>query len=395
MVFRCDTLLLLFTVGLMMLIRRQLTIVEAICTGIVSGLFGLLLTVPLDSLLWGRPIWPEFEVLWFNTVDNKSSEWGTMPYHWYLTSGLPRGMLLTALLVPLAFVRLPEMIVVWLRSRLEKSKTQSRLDGLRFSTMFDLCLLPLFASVLGYVLLYSFLPHKEIRFIFPAMPIFNVCAAYGMSRLHRVAFPHFDKENKAKGSAIARNSMLLAIRGMYLCGVMLMACTMLGSLVFVRISKENYPGGVALSRLRQYLDASIPPPSALPMAQSLPTSSLSISRTLLENKQQQSTKWQSVSVHIDVAAAMTGVSLFGQRYASYRDGKGKIIEGPFRIEKAGYEDENNLIDLTMVFTHLLTERHHVKGYHVVDTILGHPRLDLHNVRIDTKEAIYIMERDSW
>jgi len=65
------------------------------------------------------------------------------------------------------------------------------------------------------------------------------------------------------------------------------------------------------------------------------------------------------------------------------------------MEKSGYEDENNLIDLTVVFTHLLTERHHVKGYHVVDTILGHPRLDLHNVRIDTKEAIYIMERDSW
>ena len=144
-VFRCDILPLLFTVGLMMLIRRQLTIVEAICTGVVSGLFGLLLTVPLDSLLWGRPIWPEFEVLWFNTVDNRSSEWGTMPYHWYLMSALPRGMLLTALLVPLAFVRLPEMIVVWVRSRLEKSKTQSRLDGLRFSTMFDLCLLPLFA----------------------------------------------------------------------------------------------------------------------------------------------------------------------------------------------------------------------------------------------------------
>jgi hypothetical protein len=115
----------------------------------------------------------------------------------------------------------------------------------------------------------------------------------------------------------------------------------------------------------------------------------------LANKQQQSTKWESVCVHIDVAAAMTGVSLFGQRHASYRGGKGSIPEGPFRMEKSGYEDENNLIDLTVVFTHLLTERRHVKGYHVIDTTLGHPRLDLHNVRIDTKEAIYIMERDSW
>ena len=70
-------------------------------------------------------------------------------------------------------------------------------------------------------------------------------------------------------------------------------------------------------------------------------------------------------------------------------------EGPFRIEKSGYENGNSFWDSSVVFTHLLTEHQHVEGYHVIDTILGHPRLDLRNVRIDTKEAIYIMERDSW
>lgn len=31
----------------------------------------LALSVPLDSLLWGRWLWPEGEVLWFNTAENR------------------------------------------------------------------------------------------------------------------------------------------------------------------------------------------------------------------------------------------------------------------------------------------------------------------------------------
>eukprot|EP00667_Euglena_gracilis_P008965 EG_transcript_9095 len=150
-VFRFDVAVLLVPCLGAMLPRREVAFHEAVLVGVAATAGFAASTVLIDSFFWRRWLWPEAEVLFFNTVLNKSSEWGTSPGHWYFTSALPRALLAAYPLYAAAFVAEPRFRV--------------------YS-----------AAGLSMVALYSLLPHKELRFIFYALPLLNAHVAIALAR---------------------------------------------------------------------------------------------------------------------------------------------------------------------------------------------------------------------
>ncbi|PON58829.1 GPI mannosyltransferase [Parasponia andersonii] len=151
--------------------------------------------------MWRRLLWPEFEVFWFNSVLNRSSEWGTHPFHWYFTSALPRSLLAA---YPLSML------------------------GVLLDRRVRLFILP----VLSFVFLYSKLPHKELRFIISSVPIFNLSAAIAANRIYN---------NREKAFWKLLYVMMLGLL------LISLGCT---TITFMA-SYENYPSGHALRSLHQ------------------------------------------------------------------------------------------------------------------------------------------------
>lgn len=351
-IFRCDLLLLLGSIGLSWLFRRELSIPTALKIGILTGIVSLVFTTPLDSILWQRPIWPEGEVFYFNTILGKSSEWGLSPWHWYFTSALPKSMLSTIFLVPLSVFRIVENFVAMERKWRQPTANATKV------ILVDKQWLQYIAPILGFVVMYSFLGHKEMRFIFPAIPMLNLGAAVGMSKLTQIAFP-VSLTNKDKEFFVSYIGRIG-----FACGLLSMGLTLAASLLFVLTSKENYSGGDALRELSLHI----------------------------QNVVSTSEDRPSPHVHIDVAAAMSGVSLFGQRAAQAAT---PGIEWTF--SKDGYEEGKQASGYEE-FTHMLSEDPNIvpaSQFTVIHTQKGNPRLDLRKRKIVTEDAIYVFERNDW
>jgi alpha-1,6-mannosyltransferase len=338
-VFRCDVLLLLVACGLSWLYCRQLTIVLCARIGTISLMLGLLISVPIDSYFWQQWTWPEGVVLYYNTVMNKSNEWGVSPWYWYWLSALPKALLATALLIPLAVLRLPEVLY-----NLEEAYVRGRGKGVSMTALIDTTWLPYLLPAVGFVALYSCLGHKEMRFLFPVMPLINLAAAVGLDRVHKMRFP-------SKGKPVRRVSKLA-----YLACIGAVLTTFIGSTAFVLVSRWNYPGGDALEQLVSLV------------------------------KRNASAR-DNVVVYVDVASAMTGVSLFGQRYAQVSTPNVR-----WTFQKGGYEQQNVNVDDYSKFTHILTENAEELSdeYQVLAVAQGTPRLDLRRLSIVTSNTIYVL-----
>lgn len=221
-VFRCDLLVLLAPVGLLSLATRDVPIVDGIKWGLTAGVVSLGVSLVVDSYFWQRPLNPEFEVLYFNTALNKSSEWGTLPWHWYVSSALLRALLGTALLVPFGLLEAkPDF---WKPSLSDFWKPD-------FCRYFDWSMVKLLTPVVCFVGLYSLLPHKELRFIIYSIPILSIAAARGLA-----VIIHKAQTNRLWQLILVGASLAVA-------------ASVVGSMCFLQASHLNYPGGHALRTL--------------------------------------------------------------------------------------------------------------------------------------------------
>ncbi|KAI5780719.1 Alg9-like mannosyltransferase family-domain-containing protein [Peziza echinospora] len=259
-VFRSEVALLLFTNIAFLLLRGQISLFrEIIPGGIAGGIVGLASTLSLDSYFWqsyspliepplfSTPwlttklglIWPEFSAFYYNAVQGEASAWGTSPWHYYFTNSIPKLLmnpLILTVLLPLAVLQAP---------------TRPRV-------------LNIIAPLVGFVGLYSALPHKEWRFILYVIPQLTLVAAIGADWIWK-------RKEKSARYAILALALLVSI------GV-----TFVASSGMLLISAQNYPGGVALERLHSHLGRA-----------------------------------GNVTVHLDVPVCMTGATRFLQEDALY------------------------------------------------------------------------------
>ncbi|XP_050411946.1 dol-P-Man:Man(7)GlcNAc(2)-PP-Dol alpha-1,6-mannosyltransferase [Patella vulgata] len=214
----------LFMTGIILRKFKWLYLAHLIAHSLLAAVILLGLTVLVDSWFWRRWLWPEGEVWWYNIILNKSSNWGTQPFLWYFYSALLRALSVTFVLVP-------------------------------FGALIDRRTRYLIYPAILFIFLYSFLPHKELRFIIYTFPVFNVAIAAALHYLW-----------------IKRKKSI-----MYLFGICLLVGNIMATSGFLYISHHNYPGGHSLYTLHT-----------------------------LENKS------DKIKVHIDVFSAQTGITRFTQ-----------------------------------------------------------------------------------
>jgi alpha-1,6-mannosyltransferase len=358
---RCDTVILAGLVALAMLFSREATPLAFVVNGFASGLAALMLTVALDSLMWRRWLWPEGVVLVFNTVLNKSHEWGTMPWHWYASSALPRALMAA---LPLA--------------TLGALQPLDRLACARGALLDAIAIKYLAWPAAGYVALYSLLPHKELRFLFQALPFVNTLAALALAKLERVSREAGSKASSSSSSNNNNNSNSnsnnntrgscgSARRGLARAALFAAAGALAASCAVAQISlyvaMHNYPGAEALLAVQR-------------------------DHASIRSANANVTKRDTVKVHYCVLAAMSGITRF-------------LEHGSAGIEYSKREDtafSATLCNPASGFDYLVIEPQRWRdepacrdNYRLLRTVHGKPVFEWRNRAVRTEPALLVLK----
>lgn len=221
-IFRAELAILLAAHCVWLFIKTQtfgariVLIRKAFVPSIVPGaLIALLLTISIDTYFWQSPtyLWPEFSAFLSNIFPSDdglgASAWGTQPFYWYFVVALPR-LLMNQIPMIYLFFAFP----------------QTLLDARVFDS-----LIPSYA----YVLIYSILPHKETRFMFPVVPSLTLVAAITCARL-----------------TINMHKNFIAKLIFYATVMSTLITAFISHAVLLPLSAQNYPGGHALRELQEY-----------------------------------------------------------------------------------------------------------------------------------------------
>jgi len=268
-------------------------------------------------------------------------------------------------------------------------------------------LLPYTVPAVAFVALYSILPHKEFRFILPAVPLFNVAAADGLGGVINIAWGCWrasgvglrrDVEGADGGGVIEeeevnnveviegegrRTSERLRKRGrrnapeeaqskdrrsnrspkaskdadfwtqvfvllLSLGSAMLLLLSFLFTCFFLYVSHHNYPGGQAVTSLHTALD----------------------SRGLTGG-----------TIHVCNKAAMTGLTRF--------------LERPGWVYvKEGYEQENKrkAEELMDKVDFAISEDKERQGFNTMGVVKGYAGIDWRRGSVKWEDSLYILER---
>ena len=122
----------------------------------------ILLAIAFDSYMYGYLVIIPWNFLSVNLLDDVSAQYGLQPVHWYLTNFLP-ALLLGYGAYPL---------------------TRGMLEGYQHSKV-------ILFSLLWTLLIYSFLGHKEHRFLMPTIPIIIAYISVGFPKNSKTLLPVF------------------------------------------------------------------------------------------------------------------------------------------------------------------------------------------------------------
>ncbi|CAH2250902.1 jg10248 [Pararge aegeria aegeria] len=308
-IFRSELAMLCGLYLIIDLFFKKIDVGSLLKTVIPAGIALVILTVVVDSMFWRRLLWPEAEVFWYNTILNKSSNWGTSPFLWYFYSALPRGLGPSIVLLPIGMY-------------------------------LDRRIVPIVVPALVYILLFSFLPHKELRFIIYVFPLLNISSAITCSYVYirRTKAPIYE----------------LFFWGI----VMVIVCNIAFCVALSLVAMTNYPGGVAMIRFHK----------------------------LLKNE-------PYVHVHISNLAAQTGVTRFTQinDHWTYSKNESLQVDQLQHFTHLLVEAKSKYSPNLKAFSQTHT---------ILDSIESFSQITMNYklippVKIKTKPAIFILERKNF